>query len=201
MEHYFTAKSTTDQVTKKIVHKVCGHEISFLSSNAVFSKNQIDFGSNLLLETMIGLPERFSGTMLDVGCGYGTLGVTLAKVYPELQVDMVDVNERALELALKNAKENGVRERVNGWLSDVLSEVPLSYDTIVTNPPIRAGKAVVHAIYHQAYDHLNPGGKLFVVIQKKQGAPSSAAAIESLFGNCKTLNRQGGYHILCAVKA
>lgn len=185
---------------KEIQGTIQGISLIFKTSNAVFSKQQLDYGSQVMLESIFSLKHSFKGTLLDVGCGYGTLGLFMAKAYETLACDLVDINPRAVQLAQLSAQANGLSQRVRVWQSDQFSQVDGQYDYILTNPPIRAGKSVVHGIYHGAYRALNPGGQLYVVIQRKQGAPSSKEALEQLFGNCQIINRQSGYHILCATK-
>lgn len=199
VEHYYSSTSSTEHVKQKLDYNINGSKITFYSSNAVFSKTKIDFGSDVLIKTFLD-QEEAKGELLDVGCGYGTFGVTFAKFFPELSVTMVDVNERAMGLARENADNNGVGNRVKVLKSDKLEAVEGMFDYIITNPPIRAGKDVVHEIYEGAAKHLKEGGKLYVVIQKKQGAPSSKAKMEELFGNCEVLNKKAGYFILMSEK-
>ena len=124
----------------------------------------------------------------------------VAKKFPQAQVDMVDVNELALSLATKNAAANQIKN-VNIWSSDQYQTVTAKdYDAIITNPPIRAGKEVVHGILSQAKDHLVVGGTLTAVLQKKQGAPSAKKKLEEVFGNCQVLKKDKGYFILQSIK-
>lgn len=171
----------------------------FKSDAGVFSKNYIDFGSYVLLKTFSSKKEEAS--LIDVGCGYGPIGITIAKLYPKFEVTMVDVNERAISLALENAKTNQVTNTkvYKSYIFDNVNE-DLKFDYVLTNPPIRAGKQVVHGIYDASFDHLNEGGELWVVIQKKQGAPSSQKHIEEVFGNCEIVDKEKGYYILKAIK-
>ena len=136
-------------------------------------------------------------TLLDVGCGYGTLGLTLAKAQ-ELEVTLVDINQRALDLARKNAAANQVSADI--FQSNVYEQVTGQFHHIISNPPIRAGKQVVHEVISGSYDHLLADGDLTIVIQKKQGAPSAKAKMEEVFGNCETLKKDKGYYILRSVK-
>lgn len=128
----------------------------------------IDYGSRVLLDNIEITNEK---TLLDVGCGYGTFGICLNKVYSHLNVDMVDVNDRALELAKLNAKNNNIHANI--YKSFIYENVQGSYDVIVTNPPVRAGKEVVTTILQESIEHLNENGSLWVILQKKQGAPSA----------------------------
>ena len=137
--------------------------------------------------------------ILDVGCGYGTLGIILKKHYPDSYVEMVDVNPRALELAIHNAKQNEVE--VNAHLSNIYENVEGTFSDVVTNPPIRAGKAVIYEIFEKAYDHLEVNGSLWVVIRKQQGAMSAVKKIKEIFGNCDIVAKEKGYFILRSKKS
>ncbi|HFU3984057.1 TPA: class I SAM-dependent methyltransferase [Streptococcus suis] len=168
--------------------------MTFLTDAGVFSKKMVDYGSQVLLKT---LEIEQGKTLLDVGCGYGPLALTLAKVY-DLDVTMIDVNSRALELAEKNAEKNGISATI--FQSDVYEAVEGTFDYVISNPPIRAGKSVVHEVITGAKDHLNTGGSLTIVIQKKQGAPSAKKRMEEVFGNCQIIKKDKGYYILESVK-
>ncbi|GFZ27290.1 hypothetical protein LCB40_11700 [Lactobacillus corticis] len=138
--------------------------------------------------------------ILDLGCGYGPIGLFAAKFWPDQTVEMVDVNERSLALAQNNARTNGITN-VNIHQSNVYEQLAgKSYGLILTNPPIRAGKQVVSAMLAGANDHLVDGGMILVVIQKKQGEPSARKLLTATFGNCEILARDKGYYILKAVK-
>lgn len=175
--------------------ELLGLPLHFLTDAGVFSKNAIDYGSRVLLDNF--QPEG-AKTLLDVGCGYGTLALTLAKKYG-LKATLVDVNSRALDLAKKNADKNNIE--VNGiFLSNIYDNVEGKFDAIISNPPIRAGKGVVHTILSDAYEHLNDDGHLTIVIQKKQGAPSAQKKMKDVFGNCEIVAKDKGYYILRSYK-
>lgn len=175
--------------------ELLGLPLHFLTDAGVFSKNAIDYGSRVLLDNF--QPER-AKTLLDVGCGYGTLALTLAKKYG-LKATLVDVNSRALDLAKKNADKNNIE--VNDiFLSNIYDQVEGKFDAIISNPPIRAGKEVVHTILSDAYEHLNDGGHLTIVIQKKQGAPSAQKKMKDVFDNCEIVAKDKGYYILKSYK-
>lgn len=200
MEQYFTQNPTTEKEIYKFDWNLGKDRFYFYTSNSVFSKKGVDFGSMLLVETVVRENENFSGTILDLGCGYGPIGIMLARLVEKARVTMSDVNQRALELAKMNAEENKVAERVKTLSSSAFENINENFDMIVTNPPIRAGKDVVFSFYEGAYEHLNKGGHLYVVIQKKQGAPSTKEKLESLFGNCETAEKKSGYFIFRAEK-
>lgn len=197
MTHYYTNNVDLKSQETHIPFTYRKHQITFISDFGVFSKERVDYGSRVLLECM-DITEK-QKSLLDVGCGYGTLGISLKKEYPWLHVDMIDINERAVHLANESILYNKV-EDIRAYVSHIYDNVTDSFDVIVSNPPIRAGKKVVFEILEKAYDHLNNCGELIVVIQKKQGAPSAKKKMEEVFGNCEILKRDKGYFILKAVK-
>lgn len=195
MKHYFTDNSDMESCPAQFVFRYQKYDFLFTSDNGVFSKNMIDYGSRVLLDGLIKNDEK---SLLDVGCGYGTFGICLKKVYPELKVDMVDVNDRALSLAKLNATANHVD--VSVFKSSVYENVHDTYDMIVSNPPVRAGKEVVTAILTGAYEHLNQNGSLWIILQKKQGAPSAKKNMIEVFDNCDVIKRDKGYYLLRSFK-
>ncbi|WP_390882955.1 class I SAM-dependent methyltransferase [Lactobacillus mulieris] len=197
-EQYFTKNPNTKHDLKVIDYHLDGIDLKLTTDAGIFSKNRVDYGSGVLIRNMLE-ENPVSGNILDVGCGYGPIGLFAAKKWPDRQVDMVDVNERAMDLARKNAEVNGVTN-ANIFASSVYENVDKQYAMILTNPPIRAGKNIVSEILEKSYEHLLVGGKLLVVIQKKQGAPSAKKLMERTFGNCEIVERDKGYYILRSVK-
>ena len=178
----------------KMVRKECflrGTKFIFYTDNGVFSKDGLDFGSRLLLET---IPlEEVGGKVLDMGCGYGVLGIVLNKVL-SCSVDMVDVNLRAIHLASINIKENHC-QNVCVFESNVYSNINSKYTCIITNPPIRAGKKVVYDIVMNAQKYLEKDGVLFLVIRKEQGAKSLIVDLEKQY-TVEILTKKKGFYIL-----
>lgn len=175
---------------REIIIKIKDTSLKMTTDNGVFSKTKLDFGTRLLLES---LPlEDFHGKVLDVGCGYGVIGIYLAKSI-SCQVDMCDVNRRALHLAKMNAKNNQVD--VNIFESDAYQNVFDRYQVIITNPPIRAGKEVVYRILLGAKEHLSPGGSLYCVIHKDQGAKSTISGLEKSY-NVSILEKNKGFFVI-----
>lgn len=196
--HYYSKNPTVEHEEKNWNFELLGNDFSFVTDNGVFSKNTVDYGSRVLLAALSN--TSFTGKVLDVGCGYGPIGLALAKKNPEAHFDLVDVNELALELAKKNVAQNQVAN-VSIYESNAYTNVKADdYEAIVTNPPIRAGKQVVHDILANAYDHLKVGGTLTAVLQKKQGAPSAKKKMTEVFGNCEVILKDKGYFILQSVK-
>lgn len=195
-DHYFSSKPTVEHEERTIRPQLRGFDLQFVTDAGVFSKAGIDFGSELLIDSM-EIPQ--DAQVLDVGCGYGPIGITAAKLAPAGQVTMVDVNERAVQLANRNIKLNRVEnaEAVVSYLYEQLEG--RKFDCILTNPPIRAGKQVVHAVFEGAVHHLTERGELWVVIQKKQGAPSAKKRLEELFDSVEDVARDAGFRIFrCA---
>lgn len=171
-----------------------GFPFTFLTDSGVFSKKMIDFGSQVLLNTLhFNKGER----VLDLGCGYGPLGISLAKVQ-EVEATLVDINNRAINLAQKNARQNQVDVTI--FQSNIYENVRGSFNHIISNPPIRAGKKVVHEIIEKSIDFLDDQGDLSIVIQKKQGAPSAKEKMANVFGNVDIIKKDKGYYILRSTK-
>ncbi|TYC47630.1 class I SAM-dependent methyltransferase [Leuconostoc litchii] len=193
-EQYFTANPNAEHNYHNFEFNLLGHQLEFTTDSGVFSKSTVDFGTRTMLNALekTSLPN---GKILDLGTGYGPVGISLAKAY-QRQVDMVDVNERALDLARKNAEKNGVSQQVMVFQSDIYANIKDKYALIMVNPPIRAGKIVVTKMLQEAKNHLQDGGKLIAVLQKKQGAPSAQKNMAAAFGNAKIIHKDKGYYIL-----
>lgn len=198
MSHYFQNDSNLDHKIKGIDVFIRNTSFRFQTDRGVFSKDFIDFGTRFLIETLV-IPDS-AEIVIDMGCGYGPIGIAVAKLYPKTKVHLYDVNERAVDLARKNAKENKV-DNVTVATSFLFEHVDIKADVIITNPPIRAGKMTIFRLYEDAFKHLNAGGLFYAVIQKKQGAPSTVAKIKDLFGNCDIIDRDKGYWVLLARKS
>ena len=197
-EHYYSKKPSSSSNPQTWAFELSGYSFLFTTDSGVFSKREVDFGSRLLIESFEE-PE-VNGVILDVGCGYGPIGLAIAKAFPNRNVELIDINERAIELATKNKEANQISNAVI-YQSDLFSAVgDKKFAAIVTNPPIRAGKSVVHAIFERGFSHLLPKGELWIVIQKKQGAPSAITKLESLFPDVEVVTKKKGYYIIKAKK-
>ena len=199
MSHYFQDDQNLASNIKKISFEVNGLTMNLLTDNGVFSKNKVDEGSLAFLKVL--LPLELGNNILDLGCGYGTIGLTLAIAKKQARVTLADINARALNMCKRNADALDLSQRVTILQSDIYEKIEGPYDSIVVNPPIRAGKKVTYAMYEGAKQYLIDGGSLFIVIRKAQGAESAAKYIESIFGNITMLDRHKGYHIYQAVKS
>lgn len=197
--HYYSENPDLPHDYEEWDFQLRGRRFHFVTDSGVFSRETVDYGSRVLIDAFDfeALPEK--GGILDVGCGYGPIGLALAAAGGR-PVEMIDVNQRAVDLAQRNARRNQI-ENVAIHVSniyDALLEAP--YAAIVSNPPIRAGKDVVHEILTGAYEQLLSGGTLTIVIQKKQGAPSAKKKMAEVFGNCETVVKDKGYYILRSTK-
>ncbi len=199
MEHYYTNNPTSKSEEKEIEYYIQDKKIKLVVDNGVFSKNHVDIATNFMLNVL--LKEDVKGEILDVGCGYGVIGITLATFFKDVKVTMLDINERALNLAKKGVrlnKLNDIRIMESDGLSN-LKETDL-FDVIVTNPPIRAGKQVIYKMYEDSFNHLKDGGAFYLVINKKHGAPSTKDFLVELFGNCEVLDKKTGFNVMKCIK-
>lgn len=195
MSHYFENDRNLKSEFRSISYKYDSFSFEFLSDNGVFSKDKIDYGSKALLESYLK-DTKVSEKVLDVGCGYGFIGIVISKINNSY-VDMIDVNKRALHLTKKNIDKYDVNAKA--FVSDAYENVSGVYDTIITNPPIRAGKSKVIEILSGAYDYLKDDGKLFFVIRKDQGALSIKKILEEKYF-IELIDRDKGFYIFKGVK-
>ncbi|CCI85225.1 methyltransferase domain protein [Lactobacillus pasteurii DSM 23907 = CRBIP 24.76] len=196
---YYAANPNAAHDEHHISYNFANFTLQLTTDAGVFSKMRVDYGSSVLIKAMAEVDFPQVG-ILDVGTGYGPIGLTAAKLWPNQTVDMIGVNERGLALAQRNAAANKI-SNVNIYASDIYQNVDKKYGLILTNPPIRAGKKVVSEILAKAFEHLVPGGTLLVVIQKKQGEPSARKLMQEVYGNCEIVTRDKGYYILKSVKS
>ncbi len=196
MSHYYINDKNLGNEYRKFSYDFKGKRINFTSDLGVFSKDRLDFGTHVLLQSLPDLSNKKS--LLDVGCGVGCIGLSLKKAYNKLEVNMIDVNERCIELSEKNAKDNNLEVKV--MLSNLYENVSGQYDVIISNPPIRAGKQVVLGVVIEGYNHLNKDGEVYVVIQKKQGAESMKRKLEEVYGNVSIETKEKGYFVFKSIK-
>ena len=193
MSHYFENDQNLPSNLKKTTTSIFNQNFIFYTDNGVFAKHGLDYGSRLLLES---LPyQELKGPVLDVGCGYGVLGIIVNKI-TNLDVDMVDVNKRALHLSKRNIKENKCTN-INVFESNCYENVTKKYRTIITNPPIRAGKKIVYDILLNARSHLESDGVLYLVIRKEQGAKSTISDLKKYY-DVDIVNKSKGFYIIVA---
>ena len=198
MSHYYNLDPTLASNERRIDFVIDGIHMSLYTDNGVFSKSKLDVGSEILLKTI--LPLQLGKKILDIGAGYGPIGLTIAMKNNAASLTLADINPRAVALCEKNARLLGLNDRVTCINSDLYEKIEGPYDSIVANPPIRAGKKVTYALYDGAYQHLIDGGYFYFVIRKAQGASSASQYVKEVFGNITLLERSKGYHIYMARK-
>lgn len=191
MSHYFTNDYVKSE-EKVVKVKINEEDFTFITDNGVFSKSGLDFGTRTLLENL--KLEEIKGEVLDFGCGYGPIGIYVAKS-TEALVDMIDVNKRSLELAKKNALLNAVN--VNIFESNIYEKVSKKYDFIITNPPIRVGKKILYQILFEAKNYLKEAGELWLVVNKNQGAKTLARDLEKEY-TVTVVTKNKGFYIIRA---
>jgi len=197
-EHYFSEKPVSLEKRGLVKARLRGMDLGFVTSSGVFSFRKVDRGTRLLVESMV-LPEE--GRVLDMGCGYGVVGVVAGRLAPGLEVWMTDINERAVSLAKLNLDRNGVEGAMvsQGNLYEPVGE--MRFELVLSNPPISAGlRRVVGSLVKGAVDHLKVGGSLQVVIQSRKGGRTLASMMKNAFGGVEVLARGGGYRVLMSVR-
>ena len=192
MSHYFENDKNLKSQWQEHKINILNKSYTFITDHGVFSKQGLDFGTRTLIET---IPiNKISGDVLDLGCGYGPIGITV-KDNTNSNVDMIDINLRSLHLARMNASKNNVS--VNVFESNGYSNVLKKYDYIITNPPIREGKKILYDLLFGAKEHLKENGELWLVINKNQGAKSVAKDLEKEY-NVEIVKKNKGFYIIMA---
>ena len=198
MGYYFDENPAIESNIREISFSLYGQNYTYFTDNGVFSKSKVDEGSYIFLKVL--LPLHLTGRILDLGCGYGPIGLTIAINSQEARVDLADINSRALTLASRSGERLNLNSRVTFLHSDIFEKIEGPYDSIVVNPPIRAGKIVTYRMYSESKQYLIDGGSLYVVIRRKQGAESALKYIETVFENVSVLHKEKGYWIIKATK-
>ena len=189
MAHYFTNENLPSE-EKEIKCKIKDVSFTFITDNGVFSKNGLDFGTRTLLENLD--IDRLSGNVLDFGCGYGPIGIFISKI-KNIEVDMLDINLRSIELSKKNSEINKVKTNI--FYSDIYENVDKKYDFIISNPPIRVGNDILYKILFDAKKHLKTNGELWIVINKNQGAKTIMKKLEEIY-NVELITKNKGFYII-----
>jgi 16S rRNA (guanine1207-N2)-methyltransferase len=194
-EHYFAANPKSEAKFGLIKTRLRGESFKFLTASSVFSKKQVDLGTRILIEAM-HLPQK--GTVLDVGCGYGAIGIAVAASNRRLQVVMTDVNTRAVQLAKQNIKINKVSnaEVRYGYLYEPVIES--TFNCVLSNPPVSAGIETVKTIISQAPRIMASKATFQMVIRSKIGSKTLPSVFNDTFDNCEVLARKSGYRVLIA---
>ncbi len=191
MNHYFTSNENLKSNIKTLNYNIGDVDFTFMSDNGVFSKNKVDYGTKLLLDTYLSTNAEISNA-LDLGCGYGVIGIVIGKL-KNCKVMLCDINKRSVHLSLENIKLN----KVNGEAieSNCYEKINNKYDLIITNPPIRAGKIVVENILINSKKYLTNNGELWCVIRKDGGAKSFIKLLEKQY-KVEIMNKSKGFYII-----
>ena len=196
MSHYYTDNSQLASNPRSFDYYFDNEKFIFTTDNGVFCKENVDYGSYLLIKNTFR--QALGNRLLDLGCGWGPVGIIIKRFNPDIEVTAVDVNSRAVQLTNLNAVQN--KTLIKACLCTDILTLNLLFDSIILNPPIRAGKVVIYDLYDKAYHTLRENGSLYIVIQKKQGASSSVNKLSELFKTVTVLDREGGYLVIQAIK-
>lgn len=196
MSHYYTKNNDLLESSKKdIFFKIKEEKFHFITDNGVFSKSGLDFGTRLLLETVV---DTSKDTVLDLGCGYGPIGIVYKHFHPTASVTMTDINDRATILSIENAKLNKVDVTVlNGNGFEAVKE---NFQLIITNPPIRTGKENIYRFFEQSKEFLTDKGELYFVMHKKHGVQSAIKKCSEIYQEIFVVCKKSGYHIVKCIK-
>ncbi|MBI4918428.1 class I SAM-dependent methyltransferase [archaeon] len=191
VEHYYTEKPTSKIKEVIIEDVVLGNKLVLLTSSGLFSPKRIDKGTKVLIENAVINPDW---TVLDLGCGYGVVGISIKKKFPETKVTLLDVNERALTYSKKNAERNKVE------VTTVNKLVEEKFNTILLNPPQSAGKKICFELFELSKKHLENKGIFQIVARHKKGGRTFENKMKELFGNVKTIAKESGYRVYVSEK-
>lgn len=195
MRHYFIDRERETSEFFEFNETCLEENLKFKSANDLFSKNEIDLGSKVLIETFLDVIEKDStAKVLDLGCGYGAIGINLKKHLPKIDLTMSDVVVTATELAKENLKLNNVSAQV--VLSNLFDNVDTDFNYIVSNPPIKTGKALLFKFAEDSINHLKLNGEMYLVIRKDKGMESLKTKLTEVFGACEIVNKHKGFYIL-----
>ena len=193
MAHYFTNEENLKSEIEKVIAEINGIPFYFYTDNGVFSKGELDFGTELLLKNF-KYDDPNNKTLLDIGCGCGPIGIYASHL--GFTVDMSDVNKRAIHLSKMSLKEQGLNANV--FESDAYKNITNKYDYIVSNPPIRVGKEKLYEIVMNAKEHLKDGGSLWIVVRKQQGAESMVRDMKNVYKTVEVIAKKKGFFIIKA---
>lgn len=193
-DHYYTVNPNSAHDVRRVKFSVLGNELMFDTDAGVFSRDGLDVGSKVLMEA---LPE-LHGRVLDLGCGWGAVGVSIKRKWPEIELVMTDVNQRAADLSKSNLALNRVSAQV--LQGDGFENVEGKFDFVITNPPIRAGKQAIYGMFADAREHLSDGGELYIVIRKQQGAPSALKYLSEIYSESEVVEKEAGFWVIRSVK-
>lgn len=193
-EHYYSVSPESEHDEKKVIFEILGNKLECITDASVFSRDGLDMGTRVLLEAIPDPVSTGIHRVLDLGCGWGAVGIALGKKYPALEIVMSDINERAVSLSMRNALSNEVRNTVSVQ-GDGYESIEGSFDLIALNPPIRTGKQVIYDLFLHAREHLSDSGRLMIVIRKQQGAESAEKYLKEIYRSVQRVSREKGYWV------
>ncbi len=196
MSHYFIYDPKRDKQIVEIEGTIKGFKYQFSTDRGIFSFKHVDLGTTILIEAL-EIKEDFKNA-LDLGCGYGVIGIVLKNENPQLLITQSDINTRAVELTQINNKRYGFLNEV--ILSDGFKEIEDKYDLITLNPPIKAGKNVIFEMYQESINYLNKNGEFYVVVKKNHGALSHLSFLKNIYGNSKVIKKSKGFYVIKSKK-
>lgn len=194
--HYFTNNSTLQSERKSFTYVIDDNEFKFTTDIGVFCPDYLDQGSEVLIKSTY--KQNLIGNFLDLGCGYGPIGIVIKRFNPDIDLYMVDINDRACELAKVNLKQNKVDGQV--FREEDIENLHVLFDTILLNPPIKSGKSNIFSLYEKSFSCIKEGGRLIIVISKRHGAMSSLKKLKELFNSAEIISHKHGYQIIEAIK-
>lgn len=196
MSHYYTDNKELSSNKKQFTYYFDNEVFEFVTDNGVFSKKTLDYGSYLLIKNVY--KSDLGTNVLDLGCGWGPVGIILKRFNSNINVSAVDVNSRAVDLASENALIN--KTEIKTYLCEDIESLNIKFDSVILNPPIRAGKKIIYDLYQKSMNVLSDRGRLVIVIQKKQGAQSSFDELKKSFKEVTILEKDSGYYVIQAIK-
>lgn len=196
IEHYYSENPKCEKKNFYIKTRVFGVDLDMITASGVYSPLQLDKGSLVHIKF---LKIKNGEKILDLGCGYGTIGILIGKLFPKNEIYMTDINKRAVQCARENLKRNNIKAQM--FQGDGFSNIPdNNFDVIVFNPPIHAGLPVCYRLIAESFEHLKKGGSLQVVLRPKLGGKRLVNKIETIFGNAEKLGKEGIYVCYIALK-
>ncbi len=189
--HYYSEKQNIKLNKQEIKAELLGNELTFNTAAGTFSKTRADYGTKLLIKTA---KIKENSYVLDLGCGYGPVGIAIAKKHPACKVLMTDINERALKLAQENTKANRIMN-AEVRKSNAYDKIPEKFDTILLNPPQTAGKQLCFRLIEQAKEHLTPRGTFQLVARHNKGGKELGKKMNNTFGNLRDMAKKAGYRV------
>lgn len=196
MSHYYTDNKNLKSNPKTFEYVFDNEVFKFTTDHGVFSMDHVDYGTYVLLKAIYR--KALGNKILDLGCGFGPIAIIIGRFHKDALIDMVDVNTRALELCQANALQNCIS--ATAYLTDNILSLNKQYNTVILNPPIRAGKSLIFDLYAKTHEVLEEDGHLYIVILKRQGAQSSLNKLLELFRSVQVIAKDGGYWIIEAQK-